>query len=198
MGAGPTRLSFGEIIITTGICYDKLKGSNNNIDPVAIYTDRIPKFDSEKNKGINFIKFSYNGGIVANSNNATNLNIYKGGYTDIEKTLTGDKSSLIIWIGPFTRVRFYENANYKGLESIYENLTNNKIKIISCNNFNNQDKVIKNFKSFYVSMIGDLDREVEAFHDQKKSKSKCMSIEKFLLIIILFIILYLLWTKKIT
>ena len=154
----------------------------------------MPKFDKVKLKDYIFAKFSYNKGDFADKKNSDNLSIFKGGYTNLTqdqndpyKNLFKDKSSLILWVGPFTRVKFYENADYTGLNSMYDNLTNNKIKIISCSDFNKKDIAIKNFKSFYVSMIGDLDREIEAFHNQKKSKSKCMSIEKFLLIIILFI-----------
>ena len=46
-----TKLGYGEVIITTGICYDKLKEANGNIDPVTIYTNRMPKFDKDNLKG---------------------------------------------------------------------------------------------------------------------------------------------------
>ena len=102
-----TKLGFGEVIITTGICYDKLKEANGNIDPVTIYTNRMPKFDKVKLKDYIFAKFSYNKGDFADKKNSDNLSIFKGGYTNLTqdqndpyKNLFKDKSSLILWVGP--------------------------------------------------------------------------------------------------
>ena len=187
------RLGFGEVIISNGLCYKELKEINNNIDPVALYNQSEPVQTSEliNNKNILFAKFNYN---IANyigpdpTKNALDTPI---GVNDFNKML-GDRQKLIIWIGPLTRIRFYENPSVAitnpDKSHYYENREIDKIKIIDCSEFNKD--IPNGFESLYVSLYGDGAKVKEAFENQKNY----ININNFLLIIILFIILYFLWT----
>ena len=97
-----------------------------------------------------------------------------------------------IWVGPRTRVRLYDSENFTGNSVIIENNSYDKIHLADCDDL---DKVINraNIKSIYVSLLGDLEKELEAFQEDKE----CMSIEKFLLILLIIFFIYYLFNYKI-
>jgi hypothetical protein len=199
MGLNSSRLSFGEVAIATQICYNELKEKTIH-EPVVSYNHHIPAI--AKNDNIIIYKYDYKNGISANPSKLK-LGQFNGGY--IVKQEISQESKInseninhlvenisIIWVGPRTRVRIYENQNFIGNSITVENNSYNEIHMVNCSDL---DNVINrnNIKSIYVSLLGDIEREIEAFKDNKQ----CMSIEKFILIIILIFLFFYLIKYKI-
>lgn len=170
-----SRLGFGEVIISNGKCYNELKKLNNNIDPIGLYKEKTPVRTTEINNNIKFAKFRYDAGKYVSTDPKKNI---------FDEILGSDRKNLIIWLGPLTRIRFYENDKFTDKNFIYENKEIDKIKIVDCTEFIKDNPT--NFNSLYVSLLGDGDLEKEGFGNL----TKYMKIDNFILIIsISFIIL---------
>jgi hypothetical protein len=206
MGLNSSRLSFGEVAIATQICYNELKQKSVH-EPVVSYNNHIPAIAKDDN--IVIYKYDYKSGIPANPAKFK-FGQFTGGYivkkepsqelhqvdVPLEINQPNNKSLVenisIVWVGPRTRVRIYESDNFTGNSITVENNSYNTIHMVNCSDL---DNVINrnNLKSMYVSLIGDAEREIEAFKDQKE----CISIEKFLLITFLILLIFYLIKYKI-